>query len=107
MKIEIGDLINHPAVPGFAGALLGLKALPGATIIERACNVAAGFGIAMFAGPALVETMDISSAKIQAGVVFGVGAAGLVIFGALIDAVRKTDIAEWIMSWLPRRGGRE
>ena len=106
-EFNLNELATHPGLAAIAGALLGLKALPGATIWERLANVSAGFFIAVFAGPALVEQMEVSSLKIAAGIIFGMGAAGLVIFGAIIEAIRKTDLGAWVSGWLPRKKGGE
>ena len=103
MKIEFGEIVTHPVLAAVCGALLGLKALPGASIWERLANVGAGFVIAVFAGPALVDYMEVSSPNIGAGIIFGLGSAGLVIFGAVIDAIRRTDLVAWVAGWLPRR----
>ena len=51
--------------------------------------------------------MDVTSVKIAAGVVFAIGATGLVVFNAIIEAVKRTDLAAYVMSWLPgRKGGQ-
>lgn len=105
MKLELADVLTHPVVAAAAGALLGLKALPGTSIPEKLANVAAGFLLAAWGGAALVEYLVIASPKIAAGCIFMTGAAGLVVFDSLIQAFKKTDLAEYIMSWLPRRSG--
>ena len=110
MKIEFGEIVTHPVLAAVCGALLGLKALPGASIWERLANVGAGFVIAVFAGPALVDYMEVSSPNIGAGIIFGLGSAGLVLdavrvagHGVVIDAIRRTDLVAWVAGWLPRR----
>jgi hypothetical protein len=104
---EILDLALHPVVAAAVGAIVALRAIPGTGYFEKALNVGASFALAVYAGPALVEYMDVTSVKIAAGVVFAIGATGLVVFNAIIEAVKRTDLAAYVMSWLPgRKGGQ-
>lgn len=109
MKDQIHDLLTSPWVAAAAGSILGLRALPGATLLERAANVAAGFCIAAFVGPALIEAMGWTSPRLAALAIFGLGATGLVVFSALIDGFRRSDIAldlfERAKSWIPGKRG--
>lgn len=107
MKLELSDLLTHPVVAAAAGALLGLKALPGASIPEKLANVFAGFLLAAWGGAALVEYLQIANIKIAAGAIFMTGAAGLVVFDAIIQALKQTDFAAYLASWLPRKKGGE
>lgn len=108
MKVpEILDLALHPVVAAAVGAIVALKAIPGTGYPEKALNVGASFALAVYAGPALVEYMEVTSLKIAAGVIFAIGATGLVVFNAIIEAVKRTDLAAYVMSWLPgRKGGQ-
>jgi hypothetical protein len=104
---EILDLALHPVVAAAVGAIVALKAIPGTGYPEKALNVGASFALAVYAGPALVEYMEVTSLKIAAGVIFAIGATGLVVFNAIIEAVKRTDLAAYVMSWLPgRKGGQ-
>lgn len=105
MKIESSELLTNPLVAAVAGSLVGLRALPGATLPEKLATVGAGFALAAFAGPAVVEHMGIVSPKVGAGVIFVIGAAGLVIFNSFIEGIKRTDLGAWLSSWLPKRGG--
>jgi hypothetical protein len=112
MKIEIGELLTNPIVAAGAGALVGLKALPGATLLERISNAFAGFAFASFAGPAVVDHIGVVGPNIRSGIIFIIGAAGLVIFNAVIEGIKKTDFGarigdaiDRLFSWLPRKGG--
>lgn len=105
MKDNLNDILTHPVVAAAVGALLGLRALPGSSIPEKIVNVAAGFAIAAWGGAAVVEYLGVTSPKIAAGMVFIVGAAGLVVFNSVIEAIKRTDLAAWVMSWLPQRKG--
>lgn len=108
MKVpEILDLALHPVVAAAIGSIVALKAIPGTGYVEKAVNVGASFALAVYAGPALVEYMDVTSLKIAAGVIFAIGATGLVVFNAVIEAIKRTDLAAWVMGWLPgKKGGQ-
>lgn len=107
MKVisEVMDAALHPVAAAAIGALVGLKAVAGASFAERAVNLAASFGLAVYAGPALVEHLGVTSPKIAAAIVMGCGATGLVFFNAGIEAIKQTNLVEWLTSWLPRRKG--
>lgn len=107
MKLELSEFLTHPVVAAAAGALLGLKALPGESIANKLANVFAGFLLAAWGGAALVEYLEIVNIKIAAGCIFMTGAAGLVVFDSLIQAVKQTNVAAYVMSWLPKRKGGE
>lgn len=107
MKIEFSEILTHPVVAAAVGAIVGLRALPGTSIVEKLANVGAGFAIAAFAGGALVDQMAIVSPKLVAGMIFVVGATGLVVFNAIVEAIKRTDLAAWVAGWLPgRKGGQ-
>lgn len=108
MPVKIDDLpdwVAHPAVAAALGSALGLKALPGASLPEKLVNLGASFALAVYAGPALVEYLEVSSPKLAAGIVFGIGATGLVVFNALIDAIKRSDLGAWFLGWLPKKPG--
>jgi hypothetical protein len=105
MKAELQEIFAHPVVAAAAGALVGLRALPGTSYIEKLANVSCGFAIAAWGGPALVDWLVITSPRVASGMIFICGATGLVVANALWEAIKRTDFAAWIMSWLPKRGG--
>ena len=101
----LGKAMGHPMVAAAAGALVGLRALPGSSYIEKFSNVSAGFAIAAWGGPAIVDYLVITSPRVASGMVFICGATGLVVANSLWEAIKRTDIAAWISSWLPKKGG--
>lgn len=110
MKSELSEIFAHPAVAAALGAIVGLRAIPGTSYTEKAINVALSFAIASYGGPVLIEYMQVTSVKLAAGMIFAVGATGLVVFNGLIEAVKRTDLfgklAEAVASWFPRKGGQ-
>lgn len=105
-KIEFSEILTHPVVAAAVGAIVGLRALPGASVPEKIANVTAGFAIAAWAGTAAVEYMGIASPKLASGAIFVTGATGLVVFNAIIEAIKRTDLAAWLSGWRPKRGGQ-
>lgn len=105
MKLELSEILTHPVVAAAVGAVVGLRALPGTSIVEKLANVGAGFAIAAWGGAAAVDYMAIASPKLASGMIFVIGAVGLVVFNAVIEAIKRTDLGAWVSSWLPRRGG--
>lgn len=100
------DLITgNTYIAALAGAILGLKAIPGASFAERAGNLLFGFLMAVFLGPAIVDWLHIASTRIASGITFATGAAGLVGFAAIMEGVRQTQFGAIISGWLSRNRG--
>lgn len=105
MNIEPDNLTTNAYFAAAAGAILGLRAFPGSTLAQRAVNLVSGFLFAVFVGPAIVDYLHIGSAKLAAGLTFTVGAAGLVVFAALIEGVKQTQFGAILTGWLSRNRG--
>ena len=104
---DLPEWMSHPAVAAALGSALGLKAIPGASIVEKLLNLVAGWAAAVYGGLALIDYMGLSSRPIGAFMIFGVGATGLVVFNAIIEAIKRTDLAAWVLGWLPgKKGGQ-
>lgn len=108
---EFNEWLTHPVIAAALGAIVGLRAVPGASLPEKLSNVALSFAIASYGGPALVAHMGVSNAQLGAGIIFAVGVTGLVALGGLFEAIKKTAaferVIEWALSWLPRRRNQE
>jgi len=104
MKVELHDLAVQMGAATL-GALVSLRAVSGTTLWQKVFNIVAAFSIAALAGPALVEQMSIESVRIGAGIIFMTGATGLVVFDAIVEGIRKSDLAAWIAGFLPSRKG--
>jgi hypothetical protein len=108
MKTEISpDLWTHPAVAAAAGSLVGLRAMPGTSIVEKLFNLTASFLLAVYVAPWAIDHMNVTSTRLAAGIIFGMGATGLVVFNAVVEAFKKTDLAAYVAGWLPRRKGSD
>ena len=105
MKSELAEFLTHPVIAAAAGALVGLRALPGASYPEKLTNLAAGFAIAVWGGPALVDWLAIGNPNIASGAIFACGATGLVVANAVWEGIRRTDLAAWLAAFLPARKG--
>lgn len=104
MNLDPDSVTSNTYVAALAGSILGLKAIPGVTFAERLSNLLFGFLLAIYAGPALVEYLHVTSVKVSSGLVFAVGAGGLVVFAAVLDGVRQTPVGAIISSWFSRKG---
>lgn len=104
MNLDPDSITSNSYVAALAGSILGLKAIPGETAASRFSNLLFGFLLAIYGGPALVDYLHVTSVKIASGLVFAVGAGGLVVFAALLDGVRQTPLGTIISGWLSRRG---
>jgi len=98
------DPTANTYLASLAGAILGLKAIPGVTLKERVGNLLFGFLLAVFVGPAMVDYLHITSVRVASGLTFALGAAGLVAFAAIMDGIRQTQFGAIIASWLTRKG---
>jgi hypothetical protein len=107
MSLDPDTISGNTYVAAFAGAVLGLKAIPGDSRGTRAANLLFGFLIAVYGGPAAVDYLHVTSVKIASGLVFAIGASGLVIFAAVIDGVRQTPLGAILTSWLSRGAVKE
>lgn len=104
MDVDIDKVARNPFVAGALGGMVALKFAPGQTWIERAGNVGAGSVSAGFAGPGLVDWLQITGAGLQSGVSFGVGMFGLSLAAAVVEGIRQVRLGEIITGWISRRG---
>ena len=102
---EVQHWFSNPVIAAAAGALVGLRALPGTSYLEKGSNMVAGFAIAAFGGPALVEYLNVHSEKLSSGIVFVCGAVGLVVANSIWEGVKHIDVAGIVSGWLKKKGG--
>lgn len=103
MEINIPEAVKSPEMAGIAGALVGLKFLPGATWAERVFNLFAGILCAAFGAPGIVEWLHINNKAILMACAFLVGLFGLSLCSAVVDAIKNLQLAEIIKGWISRR----
>lgn len=103
MEIKPETLTSNTFLAAVVGALFGLRALPGASMLEKGWNLLSGFLLATYLGPAAAEYWEVTSPRLTAAIIFFTGAAGLVLFGAVIEGIRQTQFGAIIASWLPQR----
>ncbi len=103
MELKPDSLATNPFVAAFFGSLVGLRALPGASLVEKLWNLLGGFVFAAFLGPAFAEWAGFVSIKLTAGVIFAFGAAGLVAFGSLIEGIKQTAVGPILIAWISPR----
>lgn len=105
MNLEPDSFTGNTYIASLAGAIMGLKAIPGGTFKERIANLLFGFLLAIYIGPAMVDYLHITSARVASGLTFAMGAAGLVAFAAVMDGIRQTQFGAIISGWLSRNKG--
>jgi hypothetical protein len=102
-EFKTSEVLANPFVAGAAGSLLGIKSMSGTTWGERFLHLIIGAVCAGYGGPALTDWMHMDSVKVQSFMAFGVGAFGISIYMALVDAIKKIDWTGVITSILPKR----
>lgn len=103
LDIDPAAALNHPAVVGLAGALVGLKFAPGATWRERLFSVAAGAAISVYVGPITAEQLALTSEGARMGLGFGLGMFGITVADLVARTLRDLKLGEIIADKL--RGG--
>jgi len=68
------------------GAIVGLKFVPGAGVVQRVTNAAGGALIAAYCTPFITSYFDLNQ-KIEASVAFMVGMFGITITSALMEEI--------------------
>jgi hypothetical protein len=101
-NINTDDYATNPVVVAMLGSILGLKAWPGTSWLEKFLNVMLGFVIAIIVGPALVDYFSILSVKLGAAVIFASGSCGLVLFASIIEGIRQTKFGDIIKGWFAK-----
>ena len=100
---EPTKIAQHPIVASLLGAVVGLRFVPGQSLLSRSWNALGGFSIALYCGPIACEVMALKSVQSQAAMGFALGLFGLTLAAALVDGVRATQLGEIITSWLGRK----
>lgn len=99
------SLLHSHILAGVAGSLVGLRWAPGATWLERAGNLLAGCGCAVYVTPGIAEWADIHSPRSLAALSFAVGMFGLSIAAAVVQALRDAKLGEALESLIRRGNG--
>jgi LytS/YehU family sensor histidine kinase len=103
--IKAGDVLANPFVAGAAGSLLGIKSMSGATWGERFLHLIIGAVCAGYVGPAVAEWLRMESPSMRSAFAFGVGAFGISIYMAAIEAIKRVQWADILTALMPKRGG--
>jgi hypothetical protein len=98
-------LLDHPVGAGAAGALVGLRFVPGATWIERFINVFSGAACATYVGPAAAELLQLTSHGAIMGLGFGLGAFGVTLADVLVQTLRELPLAQIVTGLFSRSKG--
>lgn len=93
-----------PEGAGVTGSIVGAKFVPAPSWLERFLNLALGAACAAFVAPAVVEWLHVSSRSWQMAVAFVIGVFGLSLCSAVIDGIKKLDLATIISGWISKKG---
>jgi hypothetical protein len=101
----LGELV--PYLPPAFGALLGLRWARQQTARQKALSFAAGFGLAVWFGPAIAELLSLGpKATVAAGILTAI--AGMDVIGGLMAAAAQfqSDPPGTFRAWLDAWRGR-
>lgn len=97
----------HPVIAGMVGAVIGLRFVPGHSVLGRLVNVLAGAATAGYITPAAAELFGLVTPALESALAFAVGMFGMSIAAALMQALRELPLAQIISGWLSRgKGGQ-
>jgi hypothetical protein len=85
------DDFSRPEAAGTLGAILGALNAPGSTLRERAWNLLAGLGAAVYLAPYAAEKFSLASMPGRMALAFLAGLLGMNIVAKLISGARRFD----------------
>lgn len=87
--------------PGIAGALIALRWQPAeATRFDRAVSAVSGFLAAIYVAPLIVEVANVSSYRIESGIVFLTGLFSMVVVGEIMLAIKNMELGTILGDWI-------
>lgn len=105
--IKAADVLANPFVAGAAGSLLGINSMSGATWGERFLHLIIGAVCAGYVGPAVAEWLKMETPSMRSAFAFGVGAFGISIYMASVDAIKRVQWADILTAILPNKPAKD
>lgn len=96
MEINPEPFAKSPFFIGMLGALVGLRGVPGITLVERAVNAGSGALLSGFTSPWLASYFGIGGENALAFAAFVVGLFGLNLVAAIQAWIKGADLADFI-----------
>lgn len=103
MDLDPDRVLSSPFTVGGFGALVALKFAPGNSWWERVTNVASGALAAGFLAPALVDWLQLKTPGLANAAAFVIGLLGMSLIAALLEGIKKLDVAGLLTGLFPRR----
>jgi hypothetical protein len=102
---DLERVARSPFTIGAIGAAISSspRFLPGATWLERLSNVAAGALTAGYLTPAVTTWVGLERGGMGDGAAFVIGAFGMSLMAALLQAIKETAFGQILTGWLSRR----
>ena len=97
-KWTLAGLLDSPFLAGLFGGLLALRAVPGATFMQRLFTVISACILAGFTAPAVSEYFGVESESMRSAVAFLIGLFGLNLVSAGTDYIRTLDL-KTVLPW--------
>lgn len=99
---QAAKIAGHPATASLAGAVVGLRFIPGATAWARLANACGGASVSYYVAPAFAGYLHLD-ARGTSALAFVLGLVGISLADGLVQGVRSTKWGEIIESWITRR----
>lgn len=108
--LEALGALSAKWLPGAVGAAISLRFTPpDSGRAHMASTLLGGFACAIYAGPAIAAVIEVSSVRVEAGIVFACGLFGLAAIGQLWVALAELQPAvllrDLLRKWFGIGGG--
>jgi hypothetical protein len=100
------ELAKEPLAAAIAGALIGLRFVPGLTWVQRFVNAASAVGLAAIFGPWLADFFALPPAA-QSAMSGAIGLFGLNLATRLWKDLEQTSVLDLLKGYLPGGRGKE
>ena len=87
--------------PPVVGALISIRFQPKeSTKLDRAFSAGSGIGLSMFASPAIVDWVGISSFAVAQGIAGGIALFGLIVIAEVVAGLKAMEIGAIMRDFL-------
>ncbi len=97
-QIDTEAFARSPWLAGALGAIVALHSVPGASWLERLCNVFCGLLIAGFLSPAVAQYIGQTTPEMLSATAFVCGLFGLNVCSAVVVWIKGANIGD-LLPW--------
>ena len=104
MEVEpdrIAKTVQSPFVIGLIGGIVAMRAVPGASWLERSFNAVCASMLAGFVSPAVAEYFGLTSVSMLSATAFLVGLFGLNLTATVMEWIKGAKLAD-VLPWNKR-----